>query len=120
MVTSPYTVIVHYAHGSWIALVIFGALFAMRVLSSQRRRRGPAGTPVSRSSLTGAGFQNPVSGSGVPSPDTGGTAFTGVAPGWLTDPFARHEQRYWSGTQWTEHVADGGVPGTDPPPKSED
>ena len=33
-----------------------------------------------------------------------GSTFTGTAPGWFTDPFVRHEQRYWSGTAWTEHV----------------
>jgi hypothetical protein len=36
--------------------------------------------------------------------------------GWFRDPFFRHEQRYWSGTAWSEHVTDDGVPGTDPPP----
>ena len=36
--------------------------------------------------------------------------------GWFVDPFVRHEQRYWSGTAWTEHVLDGGTPSLDPPP----
>ena len=49
---------------------------------------------------------------------SGQVTFTGIAPGWLTDPSGRHEQRYWSGSEWTEHVRDGGVPGTDPPPRS--
>lgn len=26
--------------------------------------------------------------------------------GWFTDPYARFAQRYWDGTEWTEHVAD--------------
>lgn len=107
----------YYGHGSWIAVVVFGALIAMRMLSSQRRRRGYGRAPFSGRSVTGAGFQGPAAGSAVPSREAGGTTFTGIAPGWLTDPFARHEQRYWSGTQWTEHVADDGVPGTDPPPQ---
>lgn len=47
-----------------------------------------------------------------------GVPFTGIAPGWLTDPSGRHEHRYWSGSAWTEHVTDGGVPGLDPPPES--
>jgi hypothetical protein len=42
--------------------------------------------------------------------------FTGVPPGWFTDPSGRHQQRYWSGSAWTEHVTDAGAPGTDPPP----
>jgi hypothetical protein len=35
--------------------------------------------------------------------------------GWHGDPYGRHEQRYWDGASWTEHVLDGGVPGVDPP-----
>ena len=63
------------------------------------------------SSFTDPGF--PSRGSD----DTPGKVpFTGIAPGWLTDPSGRHEQRYWSGSEWTEHVTDGGIPGTDPPP----
>lgn len=34
--------------------------------------------------------------------------------GWLTDPMGRHEQRYWDGARWTEHVSDGGTQSTDP------
>jgi hypothetical protein len=30
------------------------------------------------------------------------------AAGWFPDPSGRHELRYWSGTIWTEHVADAG------------
>ena len=47
---------------------------------------------------------------------TGGGNSTGTAPGWFRDPFFRHEQRYWSGGAWTEHVTDSGAPGIDPPP----
>jgi hypothetical protein len=36
----------------------------------------------------------------------------------LIDPSGRHEKRYWSGSEWTEHVTDHGVPGIDPPPGS--
>ena len=46
--------------------------------------------------------------------DGGGTS-TGTPPGWFADPFFRHEQRFWSGSEWTEHVTDAGAPGTDPP-----
>ena len=41
-----------------------------------------------------------------------------MAPGWFRDPFVRHEQRYWSGSEWTDHVIDDGVPATDPPPST--
>lgn len=38
-----------------------------------------------------------------------------AAAAWHPDPFQRHELRWWDGTQWTEHVSDHGVNGTDPP-----
>jgi hypothetical protein len=49
----------------------------------------------------------------------GTTAPYGVGPpahppaGWYTDPSRLHEERYWNGAAWTEHVADGGRPGVD-------
>jgi hypothetical protein len=103
-----------YGHGSSIALVIFVGLFAMRVFSSQRRRRvRPGGSYPARSFTDPAGSGARPDGVDAPS---GEVAFTGIAAGWLIDPSGRHEQRYWSGSEWTEHVRDGGVPGTDPPP----
>jgi uncharacterized protein YxjI len=36
-------------------------------------------------------------------------------PNWYPDPFGRHEQRYYDGTAWTEHVASHGRQSTDPP-----
>jgi len=36
-------------------------------------------------------------------------------PSWSSDPYGRHEQRYFDGSSWTEHVSDAGVQGTDPP-----
>ena len=33
---------------------------------------------------------------------------------WYPDPTERHEQRYWDGEQWTEHVYTDGVQGIDP------
>jgi hypothetical protein len=103
-----------YGHSSSIALVVFFGLFALRAISSQRRRRGRP-----RSSPAASSFTHPTSPSqasdAVDLP-SGDVRFTGIAPGWLTDPSGRHEHRYWSGSEWTEHVRDGGVPGTDPPP----
>jgi len=107
---------IFYGHGSWIALVVFFGLFAMRALSSQRRRRGQhRGSPVT-SSFTDPTFPSQASDSVDTS--SGEVTFTGIAPGWLADPSGRHEQRYWSGSEWTEHVTDGDVPGTDPPPRN--
>ena len=45
-----------------------------------------------------------------------------VDPGWLPDPLAAHDLRYWDGSTWTEHVSDQGattvapLPATAPPP----
>jgi hypothetical protein len=33
---------------------------------------------------------------------------------WAPDPTGRHQQRYWDGSSWTDHVSDDGVAGTDP------
>ena len=33
---------------------------------------------------------------------------------WHPDPTGRHEQRYWDGSQWTEHVSDAGQVSSDP------
>jgi hypothetical protein len=32
---------------------------------------------------------------------------------WAPDPFGRHQQRWWDGCGWTDHVADDGVTSTD-------
>ena len=37
-----------------------------------------------------------------------------IPPAWHPDPTSRHDHRWWDGTQWTEHVADGGVAAVDP------
>src|SRR5918994_5797893 len=47
-------------------------------------------------------------------PHKDGSTMNGPAPGWLPDPDARHEYRYWDGSGWTDDVADGGVASTDP------
>lgn len=33
---------------------------------------------------------------------------------WYADPAGRHQQRYWDGSRWTEHVADNGQSSVDP------
>lgn len=117
---------IYYGHGSWVVVVIFVAMFALRMISSQRRRGGRRGMPGPGRSFMGGGPSRggPYGANGPPppgststgSPTPDGTRTSGTAPGWFADPFVRHEQRYWSGTGWTEHVLDHGAPGTDPPP----
>ncbi|MCC2030533.1 DUF4041 domain-containing protein [Microbacterium sp. YMB-B2] len=43
---------------------------------------------------------------------------TEIAAGWFPDPVGRHEQRYWSGVAWTEHVFSAGSQSTDPMPST--
>jgi uncharacterized protein YxjI len=43
--------------------------------------------------------------------DAGG----GHPANWYPDPFGRFELRYYDGTQWTEHVSNGGTQQVDPP-----
>ena len=104
-----------YGHSSWIAAVIFVGVFLLRYLVMQRRRGRPPGGPGPRSPFTDPGSRHP-SGGPTTLPPSGGPQSTGMAAGWFRDPFVRHEQRYWSGTEWTDHVLDDGVPATDPPP----
>jgi len=108
----------YYGHGSWLFLVVLFAFFAMRVLPSRRRRqRGRPRDSATASSFTDATSRNQSS--DAVDGSAGKVTFTGIAPGWLIDPSGRHEHRYWSGSAWTEHVTDGGVPGTDPPPNTD-
>ena len=39
-----------------------------------------------------------------------------IDAGWLPDPTGTHQVRYWDGSQWTEHVSDGGTTAVDPLP----
>jgi hypothetical protein len=41
------------------------------------------------------------------------------APDWYPDPTGRYEQRYWDGSQWTEHVTAAGQQGVDPLPEAD-
>jgi uncharacterized protein YxjI len=36
-------------------------------------------------------------------------------PAWHPDPFGRHQQRWWDGQRWTEHVTTNGTAQLDPP-----
>ncbi|MEI6621729.1 MAG: DUF2510 domain-containing protein [Actinomycetes bacterium] len=38
-----------------------------------------------------------------------------MPPMWATDPYGRHEHRYWDGSSWTEHVSNAGAVSTDAP-----
>jgi hypothetical protein len=79
----------------------------------------PSGAPT-----TPGGVGRPETPSGLGTVPRGG-AGGGVPPvppapiphplfGWYPDPAGRHEQRYWDGRYWSEHVRDGGTRSTDP------
>ena len=103
-----------YGHVSWIPIVAFGGMFLVRYLNSQRRRGGPPAGPGPRSPFTGTDPRGPAAHPSPPSPTVSGAPSRGMPAGWFRDPFVRHEQRFWSGAEWTDHVMDDGVPGTDP------
>jgi hypothetical protein len=89
-----------YGHGSaWFVAVLVG-LALLRHFSRQRGR-----------TTAGRALQRPAPSASV-APDPAAK----IPAGWMADPFGHFEQRYWSGTAWTEHVTKDGVPGTDPPP----
>jgi Protein of unknown function (DUF2510) len=108
-----------YGHSSssWLFLLLPLALLAVRMLASGRRRGGSRRPQAPPSFFVGHPSP-PGSVPTAPPPDAIGSETTGTPAGWFTDPFVKHEQRYWSGTEWTEHVLDDGVPDNDPPPSS--
>jgi hypothetical protein len=104
-----------YGHGSLISVVVLAGVFLIRYLGSQRRRGGPpVGSRGPRSQFTNTDPRVPAPPPTAEPPTTGGSG--GLPAGWFRDPFVRHDQRFWSGTEWTDHVTDDGVPSTDPPP----
>ena len=38
-----------------------------------------------------------------------------AAAGWYPDPYGHHEQRYWDGWTWTEHISGATAPGLQTP-----
>lgn len=99
----------YHGHNSVLAVVALLVVMGIRLVVLQRRRGlGRPGRIGGSAGLAPSADRRP---SGPVDP-----AGSGTAPGWFTDPFVRHEQRYWSGTAWTEHVLDGPTPSVDPPP----
>jgi hypothetical protein len=95
-----------FAHGSSTFLILAAVMLGFRFFAGQRRR------------TQGAGRRGMVGQASASSAVPGGIGHTGIPAGWLTDPSGRFDQRYWSGTEWTENVTKAGVPSIDPPPGS--
>jgi hypothetical protein len=112
----------YYGHstGPWfVVLIPFAIFLVLRLMASSGRQRSQGRPPPQGSFFTGPPTGPPGSTPRTAQPRTDAPTTegaVGTAAGWFTDPFVRHEQRYWSGTEWTDHVQDAGVPSTDPPP----
>jgi len=105
-----------FAHGgSAVFLIAMAAMFALRMFSSNRRRSGGRGRRVPGGQE--AYFSAPQGVRDASSPPAV-IGHSGIPAGWMVAPSGRFDQRYWSGTEWTEHVTRDGEPGTDPPPGS--
>lgn len=50
----------------------------------------------------------------IDGPNSEGLPAAGPPAHWAADPTGRHAHRYWDGSEWTDHVADAGVPTIDP------
>jgi hypothetical protein len=72
----------------------------------------PPAEPVSRVS-TGPTWTSPGTTEARPAEPETPSASGAAAPAWYPDPTRRHEQRYWDGSRWTEHVSTRGQPTVD-------
>jgi hypothetical protein len=83
---------------------IDGLLASLPVAASRPSWGAPATTDASMS---------PPPSTTTAEPRAATPAATGAE--WRRDPFGRYEQRFWNGTDWTDHVSTGGKQMTDPP-----
>ncbi len=84
--------------------------FDGRFCAFLRRETNSAGAPAS--SVAAA----PATAGASATSETGAATPTPAVPsGWYADPSSRYELRYWSGSEWTEHVSRSGQQFTDPP-----
>ena len=112
-----------YGHGSWLFAVFAIGMLVLR-RASHRGGRGRSRNGVRHRDPDARSAGRLWSADASPAPDrtdrsdrvdAGGTRVR-IPPGRMVDPTGRYEERYWSGTVWTEHVRTNGVPATDPPP----
>jgi hypothetical protein len=82
----------------------------LAVKIADRLRGQPAMAPATGAP---AGVVPGTYGTSLPPHDTAGDFPSAAAAGWLADPTGRHEYRYWNGSGWSKHVADGGRRSTD-------
>lgn len=131
----------YYGFGGWLPIALIAAMIIVRMVGRSRATRPPGSGPGNRPPGPGVPGGTMGFGSTNPGPRVGGTfggnfpgatvqgpaagsagapgsraTSRGIPPGWMVDPTGRFDQRYWSGTAWTEHVVKDGVPANDPPP----
>jgi len=78
----------------------------------------PAATPLQAPTPLTAAFGAPVVAQPIAAAPVQAVAPAVAAPAasparWADDPYNRHESRYWDGSIWSEHVADGGIASID-------
>jgi hypothetical protein len=96
---------------SIVFVAIFGTLLSIFAWSPRsqpgRAQAGRDGAEYREVSS----LSSPLSNAGVPG---AAAPQKGVLRAWLTDPTGRNELRYFDGSSWTEHVANGGTISVDP------
>lgn len=97
---------------AWSLLVfcfpIILVVFAIALFTTRPRRRPSDPPPV----LEGLSEAPPADRFGLGSSHPPPAALPPA--GWYPDPSGRHEQRYWDGKGWSEHVSDQGERSLDP------
>jgi hypothetical protein len=63
---------------------------------------------VTTSAWTSPTSDKPAADTSPAASSTPAAASAPLAASWYPDPTGRHEQRYWDGTRWTDHVSTGG------------
>jgi hypothetical protein len=103
----------YFGHGSSTSVVIlFAAVFVVRMVMMRRRRQMGGGRRSTGTSAFTGGPPPAPTGSG-PTATVVEPTRTGMDAGWFPDPSGKFQERFWSGTAWTENVRRDGVPSTD-------
>jgi len=105
--------------GLLIFLGLVAGVIVLAVLNSTARGRlAAANAELDHLRPEYARLHQWVAGSGAstapPAAPTEGPDGPTAPPQWSPDPSGRHQLRYWDGSSWSHHVADGGLTGTDP------